>query len=82
MRESGARCGWQRAANDPRVRIDTSDGWYSESHRGIRALARVVRDLPPDVTFRFIGDGDLREWLENELDATAPAPEREGEVPA
>ena len=37
--------GWQRAADDPRVRIDTSDGWYSESHRGIRALARQADSL-------------------------------------
>ena len=25
-------------SDDPEVRVDTSDGWYSESHRGIRAL--------------------------------------------
>jgi hypothetical protein len=37
--------GWQEAADDPRVRIDTSDGWYSESHRGIRALARQADSL-------------------------------------
>jgi hypothetical protein len=37
--------GWQRAADDPQVRIDTSDGWYSESHRGIRALARQADTL-------------------------------------
>ena len=37
--------GWQRAADDPRVRIDTSDGWYSESHRGIRTLARRADSL-------------------------------------
>lgn len=37
--------GWQRAADDPRVRIDTSDGWYSESHRGIRALAHQADSL-------------------------------------
>jgi hypothetical protein len=37
--------GWQRAADDPRVRVDTSDGWYSESHRGIRALARQADSL-------------------------------------
>jgi len=37
--------GWQRAADDPRVRIDTSDGWYSESHRGIRAFARQADSL-------------------------------------
>ncbi|MFB6278976.1 MAG: hypothetical protein ABEK75_05685 [Salinibacter sp.] len=37
--------GWQRAADEPRVRIDTSDGWYSESHRGIRTLARQADTL-------------------------------------
>jgi hypothetical protein len=37
--------GWQRAAGDSRVRVDTSDGWYSESHRGIRALARQADSL-------------------------------------
>ena len=37
--------GWQRAADAPRVRIDTSDGWYSESHRGIRTLARQADSL-------------------------------------
>jgi hypothetical protein len=37
--------GWQRAADDPQVRIDTSDGWYSESHRGIRSLARQADSL-------------------------------------
>jgi len=37
--------GWQNAVNDPIVRTDTSDGWYSESHRGIRALAQRARSL-------------------------------------
>lgn len=37
--------GWQRAADDPQVRTDTSDGWYSESHRGIRTLARQADTL-------------------------------------
>jgi hypothetical protein len=37
--------GWQETADDPRVRIDTSAGWYSESHRGIRALARQADTL-------------------------------------
>ena len=44
--------GWQRAADDPRVRIDTSDGWYSESHRGIRALARQADSLGMDVILK------------------------------
>ncbi|MFC7020997.1 MULTISPECIES: glycosyltransferase family 4 protein [Haloarcula] len=38
-----------------------------DEEKGIRELAEVARDLPADVTFRFIGDGDLREWLEGEL---------------
>lgn len=37
--------GWQEATNDPEVRVDTSDGWYSESHSGIRALARQADTL-------------------------------------
>jgi hypothetical protein len=44
--------GWQRAANAPRVRIDTSDGWYSESHRGIRTLARQADSLGMDVILK------------------------------
>ncbi|MFC7077587.1 glycosyltransferase [Haloarcula halophila] len=38
-----------------------------DEEKGIRELAAVARDLPEDITFRFIGDGDLREWLEAEL---------------
>lgn len=37
--------GWQRAVDEARVRADTSDGWYSESHGGIRALARQADTL-------------------------------------
>ncbi len=37
--------GWQETIDDPRVRIDTADGWYSESHRGIRTLARQADTL-------------------------------------
>jgi hypothetical protein len=44
--------GWQRAADDSRVRIDTSDGWYSESHRGIRTLARQADTLGMDVILK------------------------------
>ncbi|WP_299269667.1 glycosyltransferase family 4 protein [Halorientalis sp.] len=40
-----------------------------DEEKGIRELAAVARELPDNVTFRFIGDGDLREWLEAELDA-------------
>ena len=44
--------GWQRAADDPHVRVDTSDGWYSESHRGIRTLARRADSLGMDVILK------------------------------
>ena len=35
--------------------------------KGVRKLARVAKRLPEDVTFTFVGDGPLREWLETEL---------------
>ena len=38
-----------------------------DEEKGIRELAEVARRLPDDVTFRFIGDGDLTGWLEREL---------------
>jgi len=38
-----------------------------DEEKGIRELAAVAQSLPDDVTVRFIGDGDLREWLEAEL---------------
>ena len=38
-----------------------------DEEKGIRTLAAVATELPEDVTFRFIGDGDLRGWLEREL---------------
>jgi len=44
--------GWQETIDDPRVRIDTSDGWYSESHRGIRTLARQADTLGMDVILK------------------------------
>lgn len=44
--------GWQRAVDDPRVRVDTSDGWYSESHRGIRTLATRADSLGMDVILK------------------------------
>ncbi|MCS3668941.1 hypothetical protein GGP77_003195 [Salinibacter ruber] len=37
--------GWQKAPDVPTVRADTGDGWYSESHRGVRALARQADAL-------------------------------------
>jgi glycosyltransferase involved in cell wall biosynthesis len=38
-----------------------------DEEKGIQELAAVARQLPDDVTFRFVGDGPLREWLETEL---------------
>ncbi|MFB6308021.1 MAG: glycosyltransferase family 4 protein [Haloarculaceae archaeon] len=38
-----------------------------DEEKGIRELAEVARDLPKGITFRFVGDGDLRAWLESEL---------------
>lgn len=38
-----------------------------DEEKGIRALAEAARRLPAGVTFRFVGDGDLRDWLEGEL---------------
>ena len=40
-----------------------------DEEKGVRTLAEVAKRLPDDVTFRFIGDGDLRPWLERELAA-------------
>lgn len=37
--------GWQKAPDVPAIRADTGDGWYSESHRGIRNLARQAAAL-------------------------------------
>lgn len=44
-----------------------------DEEKGIRELAQVARSLPDDVTFRFIGDGDLGEWLTDELSAEIDA---------
>jgi len=38
-----------------------------DEEKGIRTLADVATQLPPEITFRFIGDGELRPWLEQEL---------------
>lgn len=44
-----------------------------DEEKGIRTLARVATGLPEDVTVRFVGDGDLRGWLEDELAAELAA---------
>jgi len=38
-----------------------------DEEKNVRELATVAKSLPEDVTFTFIGDGNLREWLETEL---------------
>jgi glycosyltransferase involved in cell wall biosynthesis len=38
-----------------------------DEEKGIRTLAAVAEALPEDVTFRFVGDGDLLPWLREEL---------------
>lgn len=38
-----------------------------DEEKGIRTLAEVAKQLPEDITFRFIGDGALRDWLEGDL---------------
>lgn len=37
--------GWQETAGTPEIEIDTTEGWYSESHTGIRTLARQAHAL-------------------------------------
>lgn len=37
--------GWQRAVDEPDIRLDTSGGWYSETDAGIRALAQQAEAL-------------------------------------
>lgn len=34
-----------------------------DEEKGIRTLAYTVEQISPDITFRFIGDGNLTEWL-------------------
>ena len=47
-----------------------------DEEKGIRELAEVAKQLPDGITFRFVGDGPLYDWLASEL-----APEIEaGEV--
>jgi glycosyltransferase involved in cell wall biosynthesis len=40
-----------------------------DEEKGIRKLAAVAKQLPDGVTFRFVGDGPLYDWLESELTA-------------
>ncbi|WP_123620082.1 glycosyltransferase family 4 protein [Halorubrum sp. CSM-61] len=38
-----------------------------DQEKNVRTLATAAKDLPAEITFRFIGDGDLRAELEREL---------------
>jgi glycosyltransferase involved in cell wall biosynthesis len=38
-----------------------------DEEKGIRELATVAKQLPEDITFRFVGDGPLHDWLAEEL---------------
>jgi glycosyltransferase involved in cell wall biosynthesis len=38
-----------------------------DEEKGIRELADVAKQLPDDVTFKFVGDGPLYKWLQEEL---------------
>ena len=38
-----------------------------DEEKGIRELATVAKDIPDNVTFRFVGDGPLYDWLEKKL---------------
>jgi glycosyltransferase involved in cell wall biosynthesis len=55
----------------PYVERDRRVGFLGrlDEEKNVRELAAAARALPPDVTFVFIGDGDLHEWLETELSA-------------
>jgi hypothetical protein len=44
--------GWQKSASSTDIGIDTTDGWYSESHTGIRALSRQAHRLGMDVILK------------------------------
>lgn len=57
-----------------RERVVGFVGRFAEE-KGIRTLASVATKLPDDITFRFVGDGPLRDWLQrkvkSEIDAGA-----------
>lgn len=38
-----------------------------DEEKGVRVLAEVVKRLPEDIRMRFVGDGELRAWLEAEV---------------
>lgn len=44
--------GWQEAVDATEIEVDTSKGWYSESHAGIRTLARQADALGMDLILK------------------------------
>ena len=44
--------GWQERASSTEIGVDTTKGWYSESHAGIRRLARQADALGMDVILK------------------------------
>lgn len=51
---------------DERKRVVGYVGRIDEE-KGVRTMAAVAKQLPDDVTFRFVGDGPLTPWLREEL---------------
>lgn len=53
----------------PFEKRDTVIGFIGrlDEEKGIRKLAEVAKAMPDDVIFRFVGDGPLYDWLEEEL---------------
>lgn len=51
--------------------------------KNIRELARIAQQLPDEITFTFVGDGELRSWLERTLaeEIAAGSVEMRGWVP-
>jgi len=40
-----------------------------DEEKGVRKLTAIAKRLPDHITFRFIGDGDLYDWIRSELEA-------------
>ena len=60
------------AAFKPEVPLEERDNVVGfvgrlDEEKGIRELVSVAKQLPEDVTFRFVGDGPLYEWVASEL---------------
>lgn len=63
---------YPRQSYEERDRIVGFLGRLDEEKR-IRELAEVAKRLPDDITFVFVGDGALSEWLQNNLAAEIEA---------